>query len=280
MELGLCQDTHQIYEGTAQYGRMLDPAPVVSPCKIVTSKADCSVGPKSNSPTDGYVFREDYFDPKSRIRRGRIYAAYSSQPHVWRAPILGHELGRMNTYGRCSIWAQFLSQGHRPLYVLLGDERRFTVWKLVDVEVVTSGEELITLKALTTFGILPELLESEIPENELDLIRTQLGKVVDDMYTATADSIVDCCREGATAVLGAYLGKPNLDLGQLKNHLAKLDPPKLIAVNMADTLAKLHSRRKTAELRSRGLRPITDEDAQIAVSCLGMLLVELNWARW
>lgn len=280
MELGLCQDTYQIYEGTSGYGRLLDPAPVVSPCKIVTNKAECDAGPINNNPTEGYVFREDYFDSKSRIRRGRLYAAFSSQPHTWMVPMLGREIGRMNVYGRYSIWGQFINQGHQTLYLLLGDQRRFTVWKLVDVEVVASGEELITLKALTTFGVLPELLESEIPEQELELIKSQLGKVADDMYTATADSIVDCCREAATALLGAYSAKPDLDLGQQKNHLSKSIPPKHIAVNMADTLARLHSRRKTAELKSRGLRPITDEDAQLAVSCLGMIMVELGYGRW
>ncbi|MBG56796.1 MAG: hypothetical protein CMK46_00725 [Porticoccus sp.] len=280
MELGVCTSTGKIIEGRVSSGRELSPAPMVSPCKFVKDKSECTQGPITSIPTEGYIFREDYFDPKSRIRRGRIYAAYNSQPHSWKASNTYGVTGRFNTYGDYSIWQQVYQPTKSHIYVLLGDEKRFTTWKLVDIEVLATGEELITLKALTTFGLLPELLHTEIPENQLPLIQKKLAMVVDDMYTASSESIVDCCREAASAVLGAYLEKPNKDLGTLKNLLAECTPPKNLAKDLANTIGLLHSRRKSSEERGKGLRSVTDEDAHLAVMALATILIEIGWGRW
>lgn len=279
MELGICKDTGRIFEGRTTSGRELSPAPMVSPCKFVKNKNDCRQGPSNNFPTEGYMFREDYFDPKSRIRRGRIYGAYSSQPHVWRVSN-NSRLDRLFTYGHHSIWQQVHQPTKSHVYVLLGDETRFTVWKLVDIELLASGEELITLKALTTFGLLPEILEPEIPPDALSLIQSKLAMVVDDMYTASSESIVDCCREAASAILGAYLGFPNKDLGALVAALSKEEPPKNLTKNLADSIRLFHSRRKSSEQSKLGLRTVTDEDAHLCVMALATILIEIGWGRW
>jgi len=279
MDLGVCKATGHVYVGSVDSGIALSPTPMVSHCKLVSEKLDCHQGPDTEYPTEGFVFREDFYDPKSRIRRGRVYAARSSQPHVWRAPNRAVH-GEFNTYSHCSIWAKFHNQSRKHVYVLLGDERRFTVWTLVDLEVITSGEEMVTLKALSSFGLLPELLEAEIPNDELSLIKESLEKVVNDMYTASAESVVDCCREAVSAIVGAFVNQPAKDLGVLVSLLGDKPYQRMLAQNAASIINRFHPRRKTSEIRGKDLRRITDEDAQLAVQCLGTILVELEWGRW
>jgi hypothetical protein len=184
----------------------------------------------------------------------------------------------IETYIQYSAWQYFQQNNQRNIYVLLGDKNRFTRWRIVDVEVIHTGEELTTLKALTNFGLLPELLERGIPSDRLQVIKDKLQQIVDDMYGASAESTVDNCREAASAIIGAYVNQPHKDL-------AKLIPPlenaeKRMAANAASIINTLHPRRKTSENFRLGLRTVSEEDAQFAVSSIGLILVELGWGRW
>lgn len=279
MCIGFCKDSGRVVSGMLYAGRELFPAPLISHCKLTTNKSDFSEGPDTSKQTEGYVFLEDFYDSKSRIRRGRIYLANQSQPMPWRASN-GAVLGRFDTYNRSSIWVSYYKDGKRPIYVLLGDKARFTHWKLVDLELLVTGEELLTLKAISSFAVLPELLDSEIPHDDLTLIQKIMNQVVDEAHTASADSVVDCCREAASAVIGSYVGEPTKDLGQLVTVLGQDPFKKELAQNSAAIINRFHPRRKSSELRSKGLRRISDEDAQLAVQCLGVILVEIGWARW
>ena len=277
MNIGFCTSTRRAFAGEFYHAVELPPSVMISPCKITTEKKECSSGPESRNRIDELIFREDSFDPRTRIRRGRIYAAFESQPHTWRT-LTGEEHSRCNTYTECSIWNQFLQEGKRDLYVLLGDKVRYSVWKVIDIEMNVGGEEVVTLRALTTFGLLPELIESEIPEQDLEFICRSLDLVADEAHTASADSVVDGCREAASAIVGAYLQQPAKDLGKLANALQA--EKKFLAGNAASLINLLHPRRKASELRGRGLRRLCDEDAQLAVQCLGTILIELGWGRW
>lgn len=57
--------------GMLYEGRELFPAPLISHCKLTTNKSDFSEGLDTSKQTEGYVFLEDFYDSKSRIRRGR-----------------------------------------------------------------------------------------------------------------------------------------------------------------------------------------------------------------
>jgi len=284
MNIGLDKNRGKVFEGCASnYGRELTSPPVISRCKLITDKSQLTAGAHYECESDGYIFREDFFAPKSRIRRGRFYKPSESLTDQWK----DEQNPQMNlgdrstyTYRRTSIWSYFHREGHRDIYVLLGEGQRYTVWKLVDMEVIFTGEELHTLKALSTFGLLPGLLDNEIPQDALPLVQDTVTKVVDDMYTASAESIVDHCREAAAAIISAFVEKPGKDLGKLVQPLRELPTPLNLAANAADTLAKLHSRRKSSEIQKHGFRRIQDEDAQHAVSCLGLIMVELGWGRW
>lgn len=278
MELGVCKGDGRILMGRTTGGHELSPTPLVSPCKIVSSKSECVEGPITDSPITEFIFLEDFFDPRARLRRGRIYRAWGAQPQIWQ--LRGGAEFECETYGRTSIWAEYLREEKRELYVLLGDKTRFTVWKLVDIEVIATGEEMLTLKSLTTFGSLPEILEGEVPPDDLGSILRMLDQVVDEMHTASADSVVDCCREAASEILAAFTKQPNNDLGKLVGLLEQEPYKPRVAHKCAGIITDLHPRRKASEQRRRGLRRLSDEDAQLAVQCLGTILVELDWARW
>ncbi|WP_334078441.1 hypothetical protein [Microbulbifer sp. M83] len=283
MNIGLDKHRGKVYEGISNYGRELSPPPLISRCKLVTDKAQLAGGVDYENEFDGYIFREDYFDSKSRIRRGRFYMPSNYLTQQWKDERNPHaDLGDHSTYTyhSGSLWSKFGRESLRDVYVLLGERQRYTVWKLVDMEVIFTGEELHTLKALTNFGVLPELLEGEIPSYALPLIKDTLDKVVDDMYMASAESIVDHCREAAAAIVSSFVEKPGKDLGKLVQPLRELPTPLNLAANAADTLAKLHSRRKSSEIQRHDFRRIQSEDAQHAVSSLGLILVELGWGRW
>lgn len=280
MDLGVCTSTGRIYAGSIHDGMLLDPSPFISPCKIAVNQDELRQGPDAKNPF-GHMFREDFYDPKSRIRRGRLYSNVGGgvQPQSWRQSH-GSALGRFNTYFRGSIWHQFYRGNKRSLYLLLGDEERYTRWKVIDVELLASGEELITLKSHSVFGSIPVLLECEIPQADLSLINKKLDHLLDDLHSAGAESVVDDCREALSAILGSFLDSGDKDLGALVNELGKLQPPLNLARDMADAVKILHPRRKSNEQRARGLRQITDEDAQLAVIALPTVLVEIGWGRW
>lgn len=278
MELGISRHDGRIFMGRRDCGFELSAMPMISPCKFVKDKAECVEGPETNSRVTGFMFLEDYFDPKSRIRRGRVYKANESQGHPW--TLRDGTNVECDTYVRTSVWAQYLRDGDKHLQVLLGDEKRYTRWKLINVEVVATGEEMLTIKALKSFGFLPDLLESEIPEGELEHIQRALDLVADEMHTASADSVVDGCREAASEILAAFSGHPNNDLGKLVGLLDKEPYERYVAHKCAAIINRFHPRRKASERRRRALRRLSDEEAQLAVQCLGTILVELGWAHW
>lgn len=279
MYLGICKDSGRIFMGRMENGYIVSPLPVVSPCKITSDKSDCQSGPDTSNVCNGFAFLEDYFDSKSRLRRGRIYRAMENQPKIWSSN--GKEVGELYTFSRCSILAQHRVGTPIPTYLLLGDKRRFTVWKLIDVEVTSLGEELLTIKSISSFGVLPYLMEEVIPKEHFPLIQEQLTLVLDEMHFASPVSVVDCCREAAVTVLGAFVNSPEKDLGSLVSLMARDGNNEWRLVRQSAGIIKdLHPRRKSSEIRSKGLRRISVEDAQLAVQCLGAILIEIEWGRW
>lgn len=69
-----------------------------------------------------------------------------------------------------------------------------------------------------------------------------------------------------------------LDLGKLIKRLEK--EGKIIAVNAANIIARLHARAKPSEQEKRVLRPIREQDSDLAVQCVGALLCEIGIAEW
>jgi hypothetical protein len=247
------------------------------------------------------LFREDAFDPVSRIRRGRFYEAGNSQPmswHVYPHPAMTYETRQMGPmgvlrkelhtfFGNPIVSNEVRKHGDQQMLVILGAEDSFTIWAVINIEKMATGEELVTLKARQGIGALPRLNHEAIPEAGRENVLTALDKLTEDIYRAGPESVVDRAREVATAVLSAYLRErenvnPGLDLGKLivKLSAAGEDERKSIVINAANIVRLFHSRGKTAVQEKLPVRPLREQDAELAVQCVGTILCDLGWADW
>ena len=165
--------------------------------------------------------------------------------------------------------------------VLLGVDDRFTVWKIIDIEAITTGEDLVTLKARSSLGVLPNVNVDKIPELFRAHIDESLNSFVDEVHRSAPISIIDRARDTASQILLAYYllkGKDAKDLSELAQ---KIENDKfVIAANAAKIIARLHARAKPVERHRREMRSIREQDAELVVQCVGIILCEIGWADW
>ena len=288
-----------VYEGSSFWGYPIWPAPTLVAVTIVDESSDHLVpGANQNDIARmDFVFIDEGYDPTSRVRKGRLFKRFGplhpTEWHVSPHPAIPDERKMMSTdgvlmkllgsYCEFSLTTYLKQQGiHRPLF-LLGNEREHTIWALVDVEATVSGEPLVYLKSRKVFGALPQLNTDAIPDDYLDRVQEKLDTLAEDLYRAGPESVIDRCREAATATLSAYLQhncvtQPGKDLGALANTYEKANPQNQIITGQARTIARLHSRGKNAEQEKRGVRPPTEADAELAVQAVAIILRELGWA--
>lgn len=301
MMIGIDDNQNLVYEGRTTWGHALWPTPLLVPAEVTTSTA-ATLKPTAiqNLGPNLLLFREDAYDPVSRVRRGRFYRAGNSQPQPWQVyphPAMPDEAGKTNSAGVLSKslhtffgnpfsneLRQFAGQ---QVLIVLGAQDSFTVWTIVGIESTATREELVTLKARQTFGALPQINLDAIPESGREKVRAVLDKLTEDIYRAGPESVVDGAREVATAALSTYMQDrelvgPGLELGDLLKKLRGADEQHLrrIAVSAGEIVQRFHSRRKNAEQEVRQFRPIRQQDAELAVQCVGTILCELGWADW
>lgn len=300
MFIGIESNLNLVYEGASTWGgHALWPAPFVSPATIVSSvESQLTPARFENLYAVPLIFREDAFDPVSRIRRGRLYQkeATQQQPRTWQVyphPAMPDELRMVNrvgvlskpliTFFSYSIAAELRKLGNQQLLVISGSEEGFTIWTVVGIEKIATAEELVMLKARQTIGALPRLNRDTIPEAGREKVIDSLDKLTEDIYRAGPESVVDRARETATAILSTYLqaqgsAKPGLDLDAL---IKKMDEQsKIVAANAANIVRLFHGRGKTAVQEKLQVRPLREQDAELAVQCVGTILCELGWADW
>jgi len=164
-----------------------------------------------------------------------------------------------------------------------------TPWAVVNVETIHTGEELVTLKARQSIGVLPRLRLDQVPESARSNIIEKLEALENDFQRAGVESVVDRSREAASAILSAYLqkggdeGAKGKDLGPLVKRLSDSSSPNgnRVLACAAEIPQRLHSRAKHAEQEKRGtIHPIREQDAELAVLCVGTMLRDMGWADW
>jgi hypothetical protein len=283
-----------VYEGDGNYGRGVWPTPVITPaCFVYPSEGDL-LKAHSSSDAFGYRFREDSFDPIARIRRGRFYNAAQQQPMQWARcshhpgfpldaidPQVHAKNKSLETFHGNPIWYKHIQEKQELPIVLLGVDDRFTAWTIINVEAIVTGEDLVTLKARNSFGVLPEIIEDKIPSAFKAKLNETLNAFADEIHRSSPISVIDRARDAAVYALLAYfnLQKDNaLDLGDLIKKLRF--EGRIIAENSANIVARLHARAKPSEQEKRDLRSIREQDADLAVQCVGALLCELGFAEW
>lgn len=290
-------DRRLFFEGSSCYGHAIWPSPVVSLATVIKSDADWKHIPKSDALAPlSLVFREDFFDPVTRIRRGRFYIGPNQQPQDWyvqQHPAFFDAAGPRNAEGylRKSLfgfnpWPTMLElKGCRDsALVAIGIADAFSLWRVIDIERVSTREDLVTLRARASFGVLPELDESSIPINGRKAVLESVSKAADTAYRLGPESVIDRCRDAAQAALGVWMSDA---LGELKwrehdlgRQLERLrGQGRVVLESSASVIARLHARVKPNEQVRLEARIPTEEDAECALSLLGMLLRELGWAH-
>lgn len=290
-------DQRLFYEGSTNYGHAIWPSPVVSLATIIKSSDDWSRVPRSDGlGPASLVFREDFFDPVTRIRRGRFYIGPDQQPQSWyvqQHPAFVDEVGSRDAQGyiRKSLfgflpWSAFsnFKETSGSALVALGVADAFSLWRVIDIERISTREDLVTLRARSPFGVLPEIDEMALPTFGREKILDSISKAIDTAYRAGPESVIDRCRDAAQAALGAWMSQEFgedkwriIDLGKQIEALKGKD--RVILENSANVLARLHARVKPNEQAKREVRVPAEQDAECALSLLGMILRELGWTR-
>ena len=298
--IGIDTDRRLFYEGSGNYGHGVWPSPFISIAS--TLKADWSVADlpsASDLEHAKLVFREDFFDPVTRIRRGRFYVNPGTQPQEWHVqthPAFKEEVGQQDYQGNLvkrlysfQLWSAF-SEFRSPTssrLVALGFADAFTLWRVIDIERIVTGEDLVTMRARSPMGVLPELSPNAIPSIGRDIVLGEIEKVIDAAYRAGPESVIDRCRDAAQVCIGLWCsvgeGKPDLrklDLSPLLEEVESLrgDEKPWVLLNAARIIARLHAR-KPSEKAKRGVRGHTESDAEVALANLGLILREVAWTR-
>jgi len=267
-------NTGDYYEGSRAFLRAIYPRPTVSPVRL------------EDFPHFEIIFREDSYDATTRVRRGRFYQKIGSLniqtdrisylPYPRPIEFSGSVIDFPNAFEQSDKLNATL-RSKEGYDVLIGFGDAATRWRIIDAEALSDGTTLFTLKSFSSFGLLP-VLKSDAPE-----IRSAYEKVVDAVKYAPV-SIVDVCRDSAYVILAEKFGQAK-DLGDLikkiENSLAEKD--NIMVPSAAKIINRLHPRGKAAEQarQSRAgkpLRPVVDDDAQLAIRLFGFLLTELALA--
>ncbi|MDD5300865.1 MAG: hypothetical protein PHD65_10265 [Gallionella sp.] len=306
MYLGIDQSSELIYQGSSTFGAcVVWPNPIVTPVSFVsTGEQELKLAKLGSSSDANTIFREDAFDPITRIRRGRFYSiASNGSTQEWQIivvppvqafpgeinenrPDLARKTAR--TFYPCRVSTKISEAGGNQLLVALGTDQASTLWMVVNVETIHTGEELVTLKARQSFGVLPKIDWEQLPDKS-GLVKGKIDELLNDVHRAGAESIVDRAREAATAILSAHLQSEGVaeasgkDLGALIDLLEKRNGKnsQRIVRCAAEIPQRLHSRVKHSEQEKHdNLRPIREQDAELAVQCIGVMLCDLGWGRW
>jgi hypothetical protein len=271
------------------------PSPITSPANIVS----ITENPGEHAPSGTlseckYIFREDSYDPITRIRRGRFYNFIGTQVwHIAPHPSSRYEKSttetpptkHLLTFTKTSVWSQFLRQNETRPLVIFGSKDRFTLWRILSIETNISGEEIVILRGRHSFGALPDIDRNTIPADRREKVLDCLHKLQEEIFRASAASVVDRARDAAAAILRAHLGdgldlKVDADLGALLRSIRDGGGLQNV-VNAGDIVRILHSRAKpSVQEKIPDIRQAHEQDAEFAVQCIGSILCDLGWAVW
>jgi hypothetical protein len=156
------------------------------------------------------------------------------------------------------------------------------MWRIVSIDRMYSNEDLVTMRPLYFLGSLPGLLPSKIPEKWRTKVIENVHKIVDSMYIANADQIINSCRDVASASLCARFDPdiPRLDKTDLRPLANKAEEKELrIVASSARILADLHSRTKPNIQMHYDCRLVSERDAELAIQCFSLILRDLGYTR-
>lgn len=297
MELGIDKSSNLVYEGSGGWGHAVWPTPIILPLAFTTTAAKDITAEDGSLNPGSYIFREDAFDPVSRVRYGRLYQVPGSQQVQWHVGVhpakpdeerqasKGVLAKHLYTFHSARITNALTILGDGQPIVVLGTKDSYTVWTILSREKTVSGDELITLKSRQTFGALPIVNYAVVPVEGQGVLADALKVFEDDIHRAAPESVIDRAREAATVILSIYtkdigISPRQQELGLLIKAMDNESSKKMNVINAARIVQIFHSRGKHAEKDQRGVRSVVEQDAELAVQCIGTILCDLGWAKW
>ena len=244
------------------------------------------------------LFREDYSDAATRIRRGRLYRE-DNRMKTWGAEnvsLFPHSDGRHKTNDFRVNHSYITAEGpvNPGWTAVLGDNNAQSYWTVVFAEKMGLEAHYLTLKSKTYFGVLPEVNRDAIPEaNRQDILRA-LDAVVETAPIQAPQPIIDACRNAACHMISAKFPGSNTngkkDLGHIVKWLIKVGTiescahaasaiPCLLDASSGHLINQLHSRAKANAAAQHGTRPVSQQDANLAVDAIAFLLQDFGWAE-
>jgi hypothetical protein len=141
MYIGVGQSDELVFEGNGTYGaRVVWPLPLLTPAKFISNMSlETKLVPEISSSLGiaEYLFREDAFDPVTRIRRERFYKrSQGAQPANWTLrkppPLETNSLTQnASAFSFESVVPSELDvKDNQQLLVVLGAEKAFIIWTL------------------------------------------------------------------------------------------------------------------------------------------------------
>lgn len=300
MYLGIDTNSGHVYEGAGAPQFAVFPRPAISLAKLIETPDDWRSLPQDVLHTPfPWVFREDSFDPVTRIRRGRLYQTFNnSQPHQW--PVSAHPLDfegvrevaarrqlvmSLYTYSPCDALTTREDRG-RGLLLALGSGRAASAWRVVLVETLIDRDVMVTLKAVSAMGIIPELDKSKIAKSNWKSVDQAIDRVLDSAFRETATSVIDQCRNAIQVILARWMLQEGADakvlekdLGEVCSTVASKPFLKHAARDAGNIVRLLHSRGKANVQEIGNLRLPNDEDAEISIQAVAFVLREVGWAN-
>ncbi|MBW8078458.1 MAG: hypothetical protein GJU76_10380 [Gallionella sp.] len=234
------------------------------------------------------LFREDRFDAATRIRCGRIYQRTHglwTPANVSPKPYQGFHINALYTMAELVV--------ERGAIVALGRNGAQSHWVVVLAE-RAEDVHYVTLKSKTYFGVLPEVNRGAIPvANRQDILQA-LEAVVEAAPIQAPQPVIDACRNAACHMITARIPESNptgkRDLGKLVTWLLKNGERQscadaasalvcLLEASASHLINRLHSRAKANAAAEHGTRPVSRQDANLAVDAIAFLLQDFGWAE-
>ena len=285
--IGISRHSNIVYQGDTSHGTRLE-SPNLMPYYFVGSNFNDEEQQKEFGSKPSSIFVEDYFDPITRIKRGRFFGnPYESDWYVQDnsrkdLPLAACRDGaaqteRLITYQRSSLHE--LSRS--PVYpdVVLGKQPFITIWKIVSIENSAFDVPIVTLKSHRSLGELPNLISSNIPEDVYSALSASLDKLENSVNRLGPTDVVDRARDTLSIVFGSLCNDRKKDLGKAISAYinSKFDGQDNMIAWAGRIVNRLHPRGKPNEQFKQGFREPSEQDAQLAIKSVWLVLIELGW---
>jgi hypothetical protein len=178
---------------------------------------------------------------------------------------------------------RILKTGAQPSILAFGARSAYSLWRVVDVELTVSGEDLVTLRARSSLGLLPELREIAVPSDALPKVKETLETLVVAAHTSAPSSVIDRARDAALSCAGAWLSEKIGDPRFRTKELAELaktaeSANHVLAASALRSIARLHADAKPNVQELKSARPPMEADAEYALAAIGLMLRDIGWA--